>query len=309
MTKRILLTLLFIIIGLLSVTGMVEKHVIGKTDLKQIDNTAQAYYDKTFKHALYTYGIVRGMNAVISVIQESEIALTPAGMGINLAVGEILDPLNDLIERFSWICLAAATSLGIQKMLLTITAWLGFSVLLSAAMLVMAVSLWISKFREIALGHLGLKLIVVALLLRYGLPFSAWATSRIDVLFFEETRQEASTLLAEANSSIQNDNNDLTSHEKNSFLHKFKDFFKNIDRAVQLEARVRKLKSAVSGYTKHIVDLIIIFILQTLLLPVAMLYLLLRLMGWLLNLDLIKLFHFKTILRVKNKNKILGAKT
>jgi hypothetical protein len=41
--------------------------------------------------------------------------------GIALAV--YLDPVNDLVERFSWVMMAATVSLGIQNVLLDISTW------------------------------------------------------------------------------------------------------------------------------------------------------------------------------------------
>ncbi len=35
-----------------------------------------------------------------------------------VAIGEVLDPINDLVEQFSLVMLASMTSLGIQKILL-----------------------------------------------------------------------------------------------------------------------------------------------------------------------------------------------
>ena len=42
----------------------------------------------------------------------------PAGVGVTLSIGELLDPFNDMVERFSWVMLLTSVSLGIQKILL-----------------------------------------------------------------------------------------------------------------------------------------------------------------------------------------------
>ena len=49
-------------------------------------------------------------------------AAAPAGVGVTITAGEILDPLNDLIERFSWLVLMASASLGTQLVLTDIFA-------------------------------------------------------------------------------------------------------------------------------------------------------------------------------------------
>ena len=53
------------------------------------------------------------MNGVISVVQSIELSVSlGAGVGVNF--GEVLDPLNDLIERFSTLVLYGLAGLGLQ---------------------------------------------------------------------------------------------------------------------------------------------------------------------------------------------------
>jgi hypothetical protein len=66
------------------------------------------------------FAVARTLNGVISAAQGTEVALEPGGVGVVLSVGEILDPINDLIERFSAVMLIAASSLGLQALLLNI---------------------------------------------------------------------------------------------------------------------------------------------------------------------------------------------
>ena len=82
-----------------------------------LDQEAQSATAATLKRALATYAVARGLNGVISVAQGTEIALQPVGVGLTITAGEILDPLNDLVERFSWLVLVACGSLGTQLLL------------------------------------------------------------------------------------------------------------------------------------------------------------------------------------------------
>ena len=43
--------------------------------------------------------------------------MQPVGVGVTLTIGEVLDPLNDLVERFAWLALVASVSLGLQMTL------------------------------------------------------------------------------------------------------------------------------------------------------------------------------------------------
>jgi hypothetical protein len=81
------------------------------------DEIARHYIDDALKASAVAYIAARGINGTISVLQDIEI---DAGV-ISGSPGELLDPLNDLIERFSTVMLFATASLGIQKVLLHIS--------------------------------------------------------------------------------------------------------------------------------------------------------------------------------------------
>ena len=82
-----------------------------------MDQRASADYEQLFQRAFVTFALARTINGVISVVQGTEIALQPAGVGVTLTPGEILDPVNDLVERFSWVMMGATISLGVQNVL------------------------------------------------------------------------------------------------------------------------------------------------------------------------------------------------
>lgn len=84
------------------------------------DSTAGAQLTSMLKTTLAVYAVARGLNAVISVGQGTEVAIEPMGIGVTLAPGEALDPLNDLVEQVSSILLLASASIGVQKILLEI---------------------------------------------------------------------------------------------------------------------------------------------------------------------------------------------
>ncbi|MGD8886085.1 MAG: hypothetical protein PVF34_10705, partial [Gammaproteobacteria bacterium] len=110
--------------------------------LGSLDATGKSYTEDSFKRALITFGIARGLNGVISVAQGTEIAVQPAGVGMNFTPGQILDPINDLVEQFSWIMLASSASLGIQKVLLAISSTTMMTILLIVVFSIYLVSVW-----------------------------------------------------------------------------------------------------------------------------------------------------------------------
>ena len=101
------------------------------SSLTSVDRVAEADYEKLFQRAFITFALARSLNGVISAVQGTELALQPAGVGVTLTPGQILDPVNDLVERFSWIMLGATLSLGIQQVLLDVGQWWALRVLVA----------------------------------------------------------------------------------------------------------------------------------------------------------------------------------
>ncbi len=98
----------------------------------RIDDAALHEVDAGWKRALATFAVARALNAVISVAQGTELAVQPAGLGVTLAPGQALDPINDLIEQFSTLMLLASVAFGAQRVLIGIGAWWPMSLALTA---------------------------------------------------------------------------------------------------------------------------------------------------------------------------------
>ena len=117
--SKVLISIIIILIGVLSYTNVINM-TFERSIFRSFEEKSSTYLDDTLKKAIYTYAIVRGINGVISVLQNSSVAMSPAGIGINMALGEILDPINDLMERFSWVMLVSIAAIGIQKIFLSL---------------------------------------------------------------------------------------------------------------------------------------------------------------------------------------------
>ena len=97
--------------------------VLALTATGAIDRRAQERSGAVFRYALITFAAARALDGAISLAQGTEIALQPAGVGVTVSAGELLDPVNDLVEQFSSLMLIATTSLGLQNMLLRVSQW------------------------------------------------------------------------------------------------------------------------------------------------------------------------------------------
>ena len=86
--------------------------VILGSRLAPLDAPAIKQVDAGLKRALISYAAARTLNALISLAQGTEISAQPLGFGVTLTPGQLLDPLNDLVEQFSALMLATSIASG-----------------------------------------------------------------------------------------------------------------------------------------------------------------------------------------------------
>ena len=141
-----------------------------------VDTAAIEYVDNSLVDAGLIFATARGINALISVLQGTEID----AVFVTVTIGELLDPINDLIERFSAIMLGALGALIVLKLMLEIVGHDAFNILLSVSAVVAIGALALNR-RE--LYQIGAKLFFITIILRFGLSFVAFATEIVDATF------------------------------------------------------------------------------------------------------------------------------
>jgi hypothetical protein len=238
-----------------------------------LDQRGRDYTDSAFNNALITFGIARGINGIISVAQGTEVAIHPAGFGVNFTPGEILDPINDLIERFSWIMLASAASLGIQKIFLDIGSHWLTSVLLVLLLASLILAMWKTAIMTSQTRNLLYKGLLVMMFIRFSIPLSAIGTEYIYNYFLLEQYQEASNKLEETRETIgelsKQQQEELQVEE--SVIDKAKKIFNSAVESMNIEARIDQYTAAAADASKYTINLIVVFILQTIVLPILFL--------------------------------------
>ncbi len=252
--------------------------LIGAAHTGFVDDVGHRYTESSFKRALITFGVARGLNGVISVAQGTEVALQPAGIGVNFAPGQILDPANDLIERFSNVMLICSASLGVQRLALDIIAWPGFTVLM-AVFFVMAVWLiWFKCPEDKSLRQTVYRLTVVIIILRFAVPGFAIVNEGIYHLFMAPQYEMSKQKLEETTqviSAIHDDTQQTTvPSSDSSLLDGFRRFYDTTVSQIDISKRVDSYKSAAAELTEYTVNLIVVFVLQTILFPLLFLWVL-----------------------------------
>jgi hypothetical protein len=195
------------------------------------------------KRALTSYAVVRGLDAIVSAAQGTQLSAAPAGMGIITAPGQLLDPANDLLEQFSSVMLTAVVAFGLQAFLLNIGAHWSLSLAFSLALLLSLALAWRRK-RAPTFWVRALLVLAVARFAVLGCTFTSEWIYR--------------GYLAERYATAQ----------------------KEIDQAAVMlrpkGADVRQLPEQIAQATEHIVrqlvDLIVVFLLHTVVFPVLTLW-------------------------------------
>lgn len=242
-----------------------------------IDEHGSATLDAAFKRALVTWALARGLNGVLSVAQGTEVAIQPAGVGVNFAPGEILDPVNDLVERFSWIMMLASSSLGVQQVLLAMSAWHGLIIALTlAAVFAIASRYWLNNPKLVKISG---RLFLFLLLLRFMMPAIAFANQWVYTTFLDADYQTASSELSLAqekigalNEASQGEIADTEDDEKLSTLRRAREVLSRIGDAVSIEKRMDDYKLAAERISENTIRLVVVFLMQTVVFPIVFLF-------------------------------------
>lgn len=278
--SRLSLVILLLLVAALAVTPV-------------LDQRAAQNYESLFQRALVTFALARTLNGVISAVQGTEVALQPAGVGVTLTPGELLDPVNDLVERFSWLMLGATVSLGVQQVLLELSAyWL---VQLTVAVLCLwLLALYVAKRSCGGLTRSTLwRLLLIAMFLRFAVPITLLANELVYDTFLASRYAESTEVIMAAEQELEAMGGDpieqLPAPEAETgwfegLSEAFSDTMDAATDGLQLAERVAAVQARAAEMIEHLIQLSVVFVLQTGILPVAFLWLFLQLGRWVLQL-------------------------
>jgi len=255
------------------------------SSVTSVDRVAEADHKALFQRAFITFALARTLNGVISVVQGTELALQPAGVGVTLTPGEILDPVNDLVEQFSWIMLGATLSLGIQRVFLDVGQWWVIRVLVAVLGL-----LWfwarIKKVKQprSLLGNSEqtlLRVFIIVFFLRFAVPVALITNEALYGLFLETRYQQSAQVIETAGTQIEEVGTRPLIEEPGEevgLIEKLERALDSTRETLDIGRRVEYIKERAADVVEHMIQLSVVFILQTAILPIAFLWLFLQLL-------------------------------
>lgn len=150
-----------------------------------LDTAADDYFNEAITKAGIAYATCRVVNASVSIVKDSSLQLQPAGVGISLAVGQALDPIDDMTERLSDVLVTAITSLGIQKLVYEIGVSLAPQIF-AIFLFILSVLSWFENDRLATLQKMLLRFMLLIFVARFCLPISAVSDAYLHKHFFAE---------------------------------------------------------------------------------------------------------------------------
>lgn len=268
-----------LIVALLAASSLIGV-LIEKTPLTRLDRQAEAYLENTIARAAATYAIVRGLNGMISVIQGTEIVVSPVGLGLNLSVGEVLDPVNDLVERFSWLMLVSTSSLGLQRILMEMGNWLGLQILLATAMILLAIAMGKRFWGNIDLRSIALRLLLLAVMVRLFIPavalFSETIYDRFLLLHYQEATQAITRLSEELEQVDPTTRETPQTPDAENRFQDWRRWMSETRDLLDIRGKIERIGAKVERFIEDTIHLIVIFVLQTIAIPLATLWVFLK---------------------------------
>lgn len=246
-----------------------------------LETIAKHEAEEARNRVLVAFALSRTLNGVISVAQGTEIALQPAGVGVTLTAGELLDPLNDLVERFSVLALVASISLEGQILLadLLSTAWV--NTLLTCCIGIYLATALIPKLRRFErMAARITSLVVFTRLVFVVVMFSAnWLgnltlAERQDTAVTEltQTREEIASINTAAAAQVTDagaESSTADTASSASIFDRVTGFFAEQRDALDVGARIAAVVERAEQAVSHLVSLSVLFLLQYVALPIG----------------------------------------
>ncbi len=254
-------------------------YLLSSVEIPVVDHQSEAYFDSALTGATLAYATTRGVNAVVSVLKESEIDIAPAGVGVTLAAGQILDPIDDMTERLSDVLVMAIVSLGIQRLGYEIGTAISFKAV-AVLLLGFIPVIWFNQRARQTLPRLLLKSCIVLLALRFLLPISSLINDSLYQNVLQGRIEEAKQGLSIVSSDYE-ELSTIQPEEEGGFLSSLGNAGDKIDEIRQAWSRIAdNAENVISSLLTLTTMYIALFLLQVLLIPLGMLWLLLKLVNY-----------------------------
>lgn len=223
--------------------------------------------DGSFKRALSALATTRGLDAAISLAQSSEVGFS-LGPGGSIGIGQVLDPVNDLVEQYGTLLMTSTTALGIQQVGLRLGRSLGWWLFVPSLVALSAATLARGSTAT-GLATWGRRLFALALFARLAIPTAAWIDGIVADRFLEADYREATAVVERTTEKLEDMKADGPE----------KPWYERLNPVTVIGDQARQLSDTLGTVAESIVNLVIYFTVSTIVLPLGTLWLLSKTLG------------------------------
>lgn len=237
-----------------------------------------------------TFAVARGLNGLVSVIQGTEVNVSPAGVGATFAPGQLLDPVNDMVERFSWVMLMSSVSIGVQEAMLHLGKTTLFKVLFAVVTLLVLLQLWLPKVELPWRVETSFKVLVVLAVLRFSVPMLVMMNETVYMYVLEPKYEQSFSEVSKTSEEVKVMIEEVQIRERrmekeSSFMDSFNVSKKYEDYKLELKQSVDRFIEKFNDVMESIIRLITVFIINSIIIPLGALWLFIYGLGAILRRD------------------------
>ena len=274
--------------------------------LPVLDSAADNYFEEAITKAGVAYATCRIINASVSVAKESNVEIEPVGIGVSLAVGQVLDPIDDMTERFSDVIVTAITSLGVQELTYEISRIFAPPIV-SIFIFLFAILIWFDNQNVVRFRSTVVKIIFFIIVARFCLPISSVANNIIQKEFFEDK-------IALANDELRLDTAELDKLAELSLpeIDGIKKTIKNSaelikQKSIEFKNALIATKNNMGNIIENLLNLtylyVGVFLIQVIILPLLTFWFLVKIVNTLFQTKIPVILHQPSITKKQEKNK------
>ncbi|HEX5792274.1 MAG TPA: hypothetical protein VFY01_03290 [Rheinheimera sp.] len=249
-------------------TGLLQQRLVNPL-LAPLDNTANGALKHSLVLSSASFATARLIDRGIAFVSEAEV-----GVGVaSVKPGQLLKPLQDMAVRYSDLMVLAMTSVGLQLFLLEFGK-LAALPLFGSGILVCCVSLLLgpASWRNTAIYLLRI-FVALLLVIRIGMPLAAFGVAELSAWVLEPQRVAAEAALSGETAALQRVEQPLNATEEGS-----------LSWLRQMAAKANDMFAAMKSFSdtmvEKLIQLIVVYSLQTLIFPLLSLWLLWQLGRW-----------------------------
>jgi hypothetical protein len=263
--RPVVVAMALIVVAVVFASGAGEV-ILAPLGLDALDRTARETVRGVMVRAGAAFAISKTINAALSIAQEITLSAS-VFVGASVNPARFLEPVNNLVDQFALVMLLAAAAAAAIEILLALGTAVGARLILPLALVLLALSQLLPAPRPAAarLARLGASAMLLALVVRLVLPLALAMTGALSDRFLEERYTRATAGIEQVERRAEDAAGQAAADP--SLFQQSREWTESIWRTTSL------IGESFDSLFEDVVTLVTVFLLETVLLPLAILWL------------------------------------